>query len=285
MARPPDARAGRRRWALVAAAALLVLGGAVMLVGLQRSILFPRSHIPLPSADWPRPPGLVRVDVAHADGHSEGWFLPGDGVTPASPGPVVFFAHGNGGLIDYAAPGLEPYRRRGISVAMVEYRGYNRSGGEPSQAALFEDIARFYDAIVARPEVAGGQVIAHGRSLGGGVMCGLVEQRPVRGLVLESTFRSVKVIARRFLLPGIFVSDPFDNEAVVARFEKPLLILHGTHDEIVPFAHGQTLARVAADPGVQLVEFASGHNDMPMGDRYWAAIDGLLARALHHPAP
>ncbi len=251
----------------------------MVLVGLQRSILFPRSQVPLPPAHWPTPPGLLRVDVAQGGGeaHSEGWLLPGDGVGPDAPGPVVFFAHGNGELIDYAAPALEPYRRRGISVALLEYRGYGRSGGEPSEAALFADIERFYDAIVARPEVDGARAIAHGRSLGGGVMCGLAARRPLRGLVLESTFRSVKVIARRFMLPGIFVADPFDNEAAVRGFDGPIVVLHGRRDEIIPFDHGRTLAERAAD--AELVEFASGHNDLPDGERYWAAIDRLIERA------
>lgn len=267
-----------RRLARGALIALLALaGGLLVLTALQRSILFPIDHIPPPPADWPRPAGLIRVDVPHADGHSEGWLLPGHGRS-AAPGPVVFFAHGNGELIDYAAPALEPYRQRGISVALLEYRGYGRSGGSPSEEALVADVVGFYDAVTARPEVDPEQTLAHGRSLGGGVMCGLARQRPLRGLILESTFRSVKVIARRFMLPGIFVADPFDNEAAVRAFERPVLVMHGTRDEIIPIEHGRTLARLA--PDAALVEFTAGHNDLPSGARYWQAIDDLIARAL-----
>ncbi len=268
-----------RRLARITLIALLALaGGLLVLTALQRSILFPIGHIPPPPADWPRPAGLVRVDVPHDGGHSEGWLLPGRGRSPASPGPVVFFAHGNGELIDYAAPALEPYRQRGISVALLEYRGYGRSGGSPSEQALVADVVDFYDAVTARPEVDPDQTLAHGRSLGGGVMCGLARRRPLRGLILESTFRSVKVIARRFMLPGVFVADPFDNEAAVRAFEGPALVIHGTRDEIIPFEHGRTLARLA--PDAALVEFTAGHNDLPHGARYWQAIDDLLARAL-----
>lgn len=281
MARPtaaddPPPRA-RTRWWWAALIGLLILGGPPMLVGLQRAILFPTAHVPLPPAHWPRPAGIERVDVTHDDGISEGWFLPGRGVSVTAPGPVVFFAHGNGELIDYAAPALEPYRARGVSVALLEYRGYGRSGGSPSEAALVEDVQRFYDAVMARPDVADGQAIAHGRSLGGGVMCGLAAHRPLKGLVLESTFRSVRLIARRFMLPGVFVADPFESEPVVARFTGPVLVMHGHRDEIIPFEHGRVLAERAADS--ELVDFASGHNDMPHGERYWAAIDRVLSRA------
>lgn len=267
-----------RRSIVIALAVALVLAlGLAMLSRLQRSILFPREHIPPPPPGFAPPPETVRVDVAHADGHSEGWLLPGRGVSAVSPGPVVFFAHGNGELIDYAAPGLAPYRARGVSVALLEYRGYGRSGGEPSEAALVADLVAFYDAVVARPEVDGARAFAHGRSLGGGVVCGLARHRPLAALVLESTFRSVRVMARRFFLPGALVADPFDNEAAVRAFEGPVLVLHGARDALIPVEHGRALAALARD--AERVEFDAGHNDLPAGARYWRAIDDLMARA------
>ena len=265
-----------RRTLIYLTLALLALTLLIaMITTLQRRILFPREYVPAPPAGMPQPPGLSRLDVTHEHGQSEGWLLPGDGVTATHPGPVVFFAHGNGELIDYAAPLLEPYRRRGISVALLEYRGYHRSGGTPSEAALVADLIAFYDLVMARPDTT--LAFAHGRSLGGGVVCGLAAHRPLAALLLESTFRSVRLIARRFLLPGFLVADPFDNEAMLRTFDRPTLVMHGRRDEIIPFDHGETLASVARD--ATFVAFDSGHNDMPQGAAYWAAIDALLARA------
>lgn len=262
----------RRRVTLALALVGLALIGLIVLTTLQRRILFPREHVPPPPPGFAPPPGLVRVDVEHPDGLSEGWFLPGDGVDANSPAPVVFFAHGNGELIDYAAPALEPYRRRGFSVALLEYRGYNRSGGEPSQEALTADLVAFYDRIMARPDTT--RALGHGRSLGGGVICALAAERSLDALVLESTFRSVRAMARRFMLPGFLVVDPFDSEAVVRTFVGPVLVLHGRRDEVVPYDHGAALAAAARD--ASLVDFDAGHNDLPAGRRYWDAIDRLL---------
>lgn len=262
----------RRRVTFALALAGLALIGLIVLTTLQRRVLFPREHVPPPPPGFAPPPGLVRVDVEHPDGLSEGWFLPGDGVDAKAPAPVVFFAHGNGELIDYAAPALEPYRRRGLSVALLEYRGYNRSDGEPSQDALTADLVAFYDRIMARPDTT--RAIGHGRSLGGGVICALAAERPLDALVLESTFRSVRAMARRFMLPGFLVADPFDSEAVVRTYDGPVLVLHGRRDELVPYDHGATLAAAARD--ATLVDFDAGHNDLPAGRRYWDAIDRLL---------
>ena len=257
----------------LAAATVVVVG--VMLTALQRFILFPTHAIPPVPAQMQPPAGTQRVDISIADGAVEGWFLAGDGVSGSRPGPVVFFAHGNGELIDYAAPGLRPYLRRGVSVALLEYRGYGRSAGSPSEEGIVGDLVRFYDAVVARADVDGARVVFHGRSLGGGAVLGLSRHRVPRALITESTFRSVAVLARGFLLPRFLVRDPFDNEAAIALLDFPVLLFHGTEDEIVPYDHATVLAGTARD--ARLVSFACGHNDLPPSQSdYWGEIDAYL---------
>jgi fermentation-respiration switch protein FrsA (DUF1100 family) len=261
-------------------AALVGLGlGVGMLVALQGALLFPTSQIPASPPHLQSPDGLIRVDVPHADGLSEGWFLPGHGVSPEAPGPVVFYAHGNGELIDFAVPALEIYRRRGLSLALVEYRGYGRSGGSPSETGIVADQVAFYDRIVARPEVDPARVVFHGRSLGGGAILGLSAHRAARAVVLESTFRSVPQLAwEKFFAPRFVLRDVFDNERAIAQLEVPVLLFHGENDELIPFAHGQALAAAARDAA--LVAYPSGHNDLPPDQAdYWRRIFGHLRAA------
>ena len=246
-----------------------------MLTLCQRLLLFPIHAIaPVPAQVRP-PEGLLRVDLPIPEGTVEGWFLPGDGVSADKPGPVVLFAHGNGELIDYAAQGVSPYRRRGISVALLEYRGYGRSAGAPSEKDIVDDFVRFHDMVTRMPEVDSGRVVFHGRSLGGGVIYGLSRHRTPRGLVTESTFRSVAVMARKFLIPRFLVRDPFDSEAVIGALDIPILLFHGIRDDVVPYEHGQILASLARD--AKLVSFECGHNDLPPSPAlYWAEIDAYL---------
>ena len=258
----------------------LGLGGfGVLLFAIQRALLFPTSQIPPPPASLAHPRGMIRVDVPQPDGVSEGWLLPGDGVGPGAPGPLVIFGHGNGELIDYAAPWVQPYRALGVSVALLEYRGYGRSGGRPSEAAIVEDLVVFVDALTARPEVDPARVVYHGRSLGGGALCGLAARRPPRALILESTFRSVAQRAwEMFRAPRFLIRDRFDNEAVLTGLDVPVLIFHGLRDALVPVDHARRLAEVA--PRARLVTFDCGHNDLPPDEGlYWREIGAHLRAA------
>ncbi len=270
---PEEAGARPRiRWRRIALAVFSVyLMSAMALFSLQRSILFPRHFIPDPPNVAAQIPNLVRVDVTHADGISEGWLIPGRGVSAERPGPVVFHSHGNAELIDYAAPMLMTYLDWGVSIALVEYRGYGRSGGAPSQDAITEDLVAFYDLVTARPEIDATRVVLHGRSLGGGAMGQLAARRTARAMVLESTFRSVTAMARKMLLPAFLVRDPFDTEAVLRTIDVPLLLMHGTRDEVIPFENSEAL--LAAASNAKLLAFEAGHNDLPpVSKPYWAAI-------------
>ena len=215
------------------------------------------------------------MSIQSPAGVVEGWLLPGDGASADSPGPAIIYAHGNGGLIDYFPEPLEPYRRRGVSVLLPEYRGYGRSAGVPSERAITRDFVAFYDLLASRDDIDSQRIVFHGRSLGGGAVCALAEKRPPAGLILESTFTSVRALARRFLFPGLLIADPFDSARRLAGYSKPLLVIHGRLDRVVPYSHGQKLHALV--PGAEMIAYDHcGHNDLPQDAQYWEAVARLL---------
>jgi uncharacterized protein len=118
-----------------------------------------------------------------------------------------------------------------------------------------------YDHLAARPEIDRARIIGFGRSLGGGAVCTLVGRRPLAALVLTSTFTSARPFAAGMLVPGFLARDPFDNLAAVQRFDGPILIAHGRRDSVIPYAHGEQLARAARH--VRFVSYDADHNDCP----------------------
>ena len=247
-----------------------------MFASLQRWIIFPRWHAaPQDPGAAARVPGLEKLWLTIEDGRVEAWFIPGAGQGPR---PVLVYAHGNAELIDHWAEALERYRRLGLSVLLPEYRGYGRSAGAPSERAIVDDFTAIVDRVLARPEVDRTRLVIHGRSIGGGVACGLALRRRPAALILQSTFTSLRDMARRYGLPGWLVRDRFDNLAALSRLQLPTLVLHGTRDSLIPYAHGEKLA--AAAHGHRLVSFATDHND-PLGEdpRFWRELTAFLRQA------
>ena len=259
------------RPALVGAAVLLGLL-VVYWAGLfvwQRALLFPAPALAGAPA---RPSDAEAVWLATAGGPVEAWYLP-PLVSARGPAPLLLFTHGNGELIDYWPSAFEEPRRWGLAVLLVEYPGYGRSGGAPSQRSVTAAVLAAFEWARHQPAVDPTRIIAYGRSVGGGAAAALADERPVAAMILESTFSSVAVFARRFGAPSLLVRDRFDNLAVVRRFTRPLLILHGEHDEVIPVAQGRALH--AAQPASELLLLPCGHNDCA---RPWPAIERFLIR-------
>lgn len=266
---------------VVAIAAPLLLGLVVFFALVwvaQRGVLFPAPGPP--GTDVSRAtPGLEQLRVGE-DGEVEAWFLPPEAAESEAVEsyPVLVFGHGNGELIDYWLRDVQTPRGWGVGVLLVEFPGYGRSGGEPSQESITRAFVDAYDAVVDRPQVRA--MVGYGRSLGGGAVCQLARQREFAALILESTFSSVVDMARGFGVPAWLVRDPFDNQSVLAGFPRPILLLHGTRDDIVPFRHAE--ANHAKAPTSQLVPVACGHNDCA---RPWPLVRRFLQEAKLLPPP
>jgi fermentation-respiration switch protein FrsA (DUF1100 family) len=248
------------------------------LFSLQRRIIFPRHHCqPDPDAGK-SVPGLEKIWIESEEGPVESWFLPGEGVSPGNPGPVVLFAHGNAELIDYWPEDLSWYRNKGISVFLPEFRGYGRSRGSPSQKAITEDFLKFYELLIERPDVYKSRIVFHGRSLGGGAVCTLAEKHPPAALILMSTFTSIVDMSRGFLVPGFLIKDPFKNIEVVKKLDIPILIIHGRHDDIIPYQHAERLH--AAAKNSTLITYESDHNNCPPDWAvFWKDVEKFLKGA------
>jgi pimeloyl-ACP methyl ester carboxylesterase len=267
------------RWLLVLAALaglLLALACVVIFFG-QRSLIFPGSRA---GDGGPEGAGGERIWLEAGAARTEAWLLPARNGTVA--GPLLVYAHGNGELIDHWAEAFEPARARGVSALLVEYPGYGRSGGAPSERSIRATMAAAFDHAVQRgfaPE----RIVGWGRSLGGGAVCALARERPLAAMVLESTFVSVVSMAERMGLPRILarllVRDRFDNLGVLRQFAGPVLLLHGARDEVVPPA--EALALHKGVPNAELHWMPCGHNDCA---RPWSpvlrflAAQGMLAR-------
>lgn len=246
------------------AALVLAIGyaaAAVFFYSLQREFTFPRQHEKAAESPVGRVPHAEAYRVAGMAGAVDAWFLPP--LRQADRFPVLIFSHGNGELIDQWLGEFEEFRRWGLGVLLVEYPGYGRSEGAPSEKTIQDALVKAYDVIVGRPGVDKARIVGWGFSLGGGAVCALARERHLAALVLQSTFTSLRIFAHRYFMPEFLIRDPFDNAGALRDFPGPVLVLHGRNDEVVPYPEGQKLALAAARGTLRL--YACGHRCWPPG--------------------
>ena len=251
----------------------LWLGGGWLI---QRWLVFPRQMIPeIDRAELDLPERRETWWLDTEAGPVEAWFLPGAGVGAANPGPAVVFAHGNAELIEFNAGWLAPYRALGVSVLLVEYRGYGRSAGSPSQRAIVADFAAATERLVERDDVDGQRLIYHGRSIGCGVLAALSRRRPPAAMILQSSFTRTGALAWSMGYPGFLMRDPFRVADAICRYEGPVLLMHGRDDRIIPPSHSRRLHELASNSTLRWYD--CGHNDFPVDSpRFWRDIVDFL---------
>lgn len=238
----------------------LVVPGTLLLpiMGIESHfIYFPVArHVALPpqvglQADelWLRTEDGVRL---------HGWWLRGTGQRA-----LVWF-HGNAGNVSHR---LENARRFvdwfGMDIVLVDYRGYGRSEGTPSEAGLYADGRAMYQAALDRgflPE----QIVLFGRSLGGAVALDVALERACSGVVLETPFLSVTALARTHypFVPPFLIRTRFDNERKIGRLQVPKLLVQAERDEIVPLPHVERLFTLAPQPKRFYLLRGASHNDL-----------------------
>jgi pimeloyl-ACP methyl ester carboxylesterase len=260
------------RPSLTVIALLLALGAGYLALAcaMQRSVLYPAPPAPASPERLAAIPGAEQIWLESGARKSEAWLLPPLRASER-PATLVVFAHGYGELIDDWGDAFAPLRLWGAAVLLVEYPGYGRSAGTPSQSSILAAMERAYDSVRTRGGIDPSRIVAYGRSLGGGAACALARERSVAALVLESTFTSVRPLARGFGLPGFLVRDPFDNLAALRAYPGPVLIIHGERDELIPPEHAAALH--AAAPRSRLELLPCGHNDCP---RPWGLLRAFL---------
>lgn len=263
---------------LVGLLLILYIAYCAFLFVIQRQLLFPRHHLPNAISTVGQPPDLEQIWVVTEHGRVEAWFLPPPNSAAGVPAPTIIYGHGNAELIDVWPQRFQELTSLGIGVLLVEFPGYGRSEGSPSEASITATFIAAYDLLVAREEVDPSRIVLFGRSMGGGAIAALAAQRPSAAMILHSTYTDVPSLTSRMYVPSFLVLDRFDNRSVIESYPGPILIMHGTQDEVIPYEHGVELHRVAQN--ANLLTYDCGHNNCPPDDTIkWNEIRLFLASA------
>lgn len=173
-------------------------------------------------------------------------------------GAVLFF-HGNAEDIRFYGNTLRRFNRLGWSALAVDYPGYGRSEGTPTERGAYHAAEAGWRFLTETQGIPADKIVVAGFSIGTGPACWLAAQHEPAGLLLFAPFKSaVRVVTRIRLLPF----DPFPNLANVKRTKCHVAVVHGTHDDVIPFAHGQAVADAAGERATFFAVRGADHNHL-----------------------
>jgi pimeloyl-ACP methyl ester carboxylesterase len=174
---------------------------------------------------------------------------------------VVLFFHGSDGNLGYQLPTLRFLHSLGTSVFMIDYPGYGRSGGRPTEKGCYEAAEAAWTFLLESKRVQPADIIVFGQSLGSAVATYLSASRACGGLVFQSGFSSVPdmaVVLFPYLPVRLFCRTRMNSLARIAAACAPILCLHSPDDEHIPIA--QALKVYGRAPGPKrLVRFPGSH--------------------------
>ena len=180
---------------------------------------------------------------------------------------TLIISHGNAGNLSHRLEIIRILYQTGFNIFMYDYRGYGRSGGEPSEDGLYRDGRAAFDHAVTIPGVDPKRIILWGTSLGGAVAVDVAVHRSPAGLILESTFSSAKDVAARaypFLPARLIMRTKFNSIEKIERIHVPILFMHGNKDTIIPIDLGKKIFNAANEPKAFYEIDGADHNDT-----YW----------------
>jgi fermentation-respiration switch protein FrsA (DUF1100 family) len=204
-----------------------------------------------------------------------GWWVPRAG------GPVLLWFHGNAGNISHRLENIKLLHDLvGVQVFIFDYREYGRSQGRISREGTFRDAAAAYHYVTGTRGVPTPEVVLFGRSLGTALATDLAIQKPCRALILESAFTNSSDMAK-MMAPFLFdwrPKVPYDNLGKIDKVKVPVLVIHGSHDEIIPVDMGRRVFAAANSPKDLYIIPGAHHNDTYVvgGQAYFQRLKAFI---------
>jgi fermentation-respiration switch protein FrsA (DUF1100 family) len=252
---------GRR----VARIMILLCGGLILIImALEDSFIYFPSKYPegfwdvesISAREGELVPKIEDCAFTATDGtRLHGWYCAphrktGDGLEPVRSRMVLLWFHGNAGNISHRYEMIRMLMKIPVNIFIIDYRGYGKSQGEPSERGIYADARGAWDYLTGERGIAPERIIVFGKSLGGAAAVDLASKVKAAGLIVQSSFTSASDMAASILpvYPRFFLKTKMDSKRKIAGVDCPKLFIHSRADEVVPFELGRRLFEAAPEP-------------------------------------
>ena len=253
------------------------IGATYLLIGIvfyllqDRFIFHPERVHPADSYQIPYPHQPLAIPIDNNDTLHLIEFL-SDTLTPFR--GIILYFHGNRKHIGYYADQTPPMTQAGYRVLMIDYPGYGKSSGRLTEEKLYEWSEIVYR--IAHKQVAADSILIHGKSLGTGIATRLASIRACKGLILETPYYDLPTVAKRFLpiYPTHWIlSFEFPLHTYLQQVRAPVLIYHGTQDELISLKQAERLRPFLKATDRMIVVPGGRHNGLIGNEKVRQALD------------
>ena len=253
-------------------------GGYIVLIVLMS--IFQSKLIYFPYTNIDRDPQSIGLEyesiILKSSDETElhAWYIPKKGAKI-----TLLFLHGNAGNISHRLDSIKIFNSLGMNVFIFDYRGYGHSKGSANEQNTYDDAKSAWDYLLKNKNLKAEDIIIFGRSLGGAIATNLGHTLKPKGIILESTFTSVKEFASDVypFLPKFLIHFNYETTKYLKDINYPVLVIHSEDDDIIPFKHGEAVFKSANEPKT-FVKIRGDHNSgfFLSYDIYVAALKNFL---------
>jgi len=197
---------------------------------------------------------------------------------------VVLFLHGNAGNSYHRIEDAYSLSTTGTHVLLIDYQGYGKSEGRPSEKGIYQDASAAYAHLRTQMGFVPKEIFILGRSIGTAAALDVSQKKELGGIILVSPFTSGKDMARHLGL-GWFVwalgSSAFNNLDKAVNVSSPVLIIHGKEDTLIPVSMGRRVYEALPIAQKEMIQVpGAGHNDVIQvsGPSFWRWVGEFMTR-------
>lgn len=188
---------------------------------------------------------------------------------------TILFCMGNSGNISLMLPYAKILQDAGFEVLLFDYQGFGQSEGIASISSLLGDCTAAFDFLVNSRQRKPEEIGIFGVSLGSVLALTVAAEKQAGPVAVEDVFipnEQIDKLAKRYLraddtmaqfamatLKTLFLQrvDPIRN---VKKLKKPLFLLHGMNDWLLPPSGTMKVAEVRQEDSVQETRVWLMHN-------------------------
>jgi uncharacterized protein len=281
-------------WRITRVLVMLCAGLMVLLMAFEDKLIFFPAKYPegfwsvenIPAGEGEIIPRIEDCRFSTADGTSlHGWYCMPQRMTagqfvPISSEIVLLWFHGNAGNITHRYDMIGGLMELPVRVFIIDYRGYGKSEGSPSERGLYLDARAAWDYLRTERGIPSERIIIFGKSLGSVPAVDLASKVESAGLIVQSGFTSASDMAASIFpfLPTMLLRSKMDSISKIANVHCPKLFIHSPVDEVVPYKLGRRLFEAAPEPKQFYEVTGAPHNETYIvgGKAYFQALKAFI---------